>query len=88
MGAKQSFPRVQIPAGRTFVVTGANRGMLCHWTLNVVRESVLCYVIVCNKSNHLGRKIYELVWHSSLFSSLLILELTCYMFAIFDCFKS
>lgn len=27
MGAKQSFPRVQIPAGRTFVVTGANRGI-------------------------------------------------------------
>ena len=26
MGAKQSFPRERIPEGRTFVVTGANRG--------------------------------------------------------------
>lgn len=27
MGGKQSFPRVEIPTGRTFIVTGANRGI-------------------------------------------------------------
>ena len=41
MGGKQSFPRVQVPKDRTFIVTGATRGKCALILNNFILSSLI-----------------------------------------------